>query len=140
MITEYAGKRLVSGLTDAEASFHRPSESSVGRSGPGHAQWFQGRHFKQGQVVTFKYRELTSDGIPKRPATGGGGKRSNRHDTANWTEHFTDADEAYKLVLSLTERLDPAHARRYIEPSCGKGAFVEALRAVGVPRLDASAP
>ena len=49
-------------------------------------------------------------------------------------QHFTDADEAYKLVLSLTERLDPAHARRYIEPSCGKGAFVEALRAVGVPR------
>ena len=49
-------------------------------------------------------------------------------------QHFTDANEAYKLVLSLTERLDPAHARRYIEPSCGKGAFVEALRAIGVPR------
>ena len=27
--------------------------------------WFQGRHFKRGQTVTFKYRELTSDGIPK---------------------------------------------------------------------------
>ena len=27
--------------------------------------WFQGRHFKRGQTVTFKYRELTDDGIPK---------------------------------------------------------------------------
>ena len=49
-------------------------------------------------------------------------------------QHFTDADAARKLVESLIERLDPACARRYIEPSCGNGAFVEALQAAGVPR------
>jgi hypothetical protein len=26
---------------------------------------FQGKHFKVGDVVTFKYRELSDDGIPK---------------------------------------------------------------------------
>ena len=49
-------------------------------------------------------------------------------------QHFTDADKAVKLIESLIQRLDPACARRYIEPSCGNGAFVEALRATGVPR------
>ena len=49
-------------------------------------------------------------------------------------QHFTDAAAARKLVGSLIERLDPACARRYIEPSCGDGAFVEALQAAGVPR------
>ena len=28
-------------------------------------EWFQGRQFKRGQAVTFKYRELSDDGIPK---------------------------------------------------------------------------
>ena len=27
--------------------------------------FFQGKSFKRGQTVTFKYRELTDDGIPK---------------------------------------------------------------------------
>ena len=27
--------------------------------------FFQGKSFKKGQTVTFKYRELTDDGIPK---------------------------------------------------------------------------
>ena len=52
----------------------------------------------------------------------------------NLDQHFTDADSARKLVQSLTMRLDPACARRYIEPSCGSGVFVEALREAGVPR------
>jgi predicted RNA methylase len=49
-------------------------------------------------------------------------------------QNFTDPDEARKLVRSLIERIDPACARHYIEPSCGGGAFVDALLAVGVPR------
>jgi hypothetical protein len=27
--------------------------------------WVEGTQFKKGQVVTFKYRELSDDGIPK---------------------------------------------------------------------------
>ena len=49
-------------------------------------------------------------------------------------QHFTNADEASKLVASLIQRLDPACARRYLEPSCGDGAFVRALQEAGVPR------
>ena len=48
-------------------------------------------------------------------------------------QHFTDDDVARKLVASLLGRLDPAGARHYIEPSCGSGAFVRALRSAGVP-------
>lgn len=37
-------------------------------------------------------------------------------------------------MLSLLHRIDPSRARRYIEPSCGNGAFVNALYQAGVPR------
>jgi hypothetical protein len=49
-------------------------------------------------------------------------------------QHFTEQVVADKLVQSLIHRLDPTCARRYIEPSCGKGAFVAALERVGIPR------
>ncbi|MGO9111902.1 MAG: hypothetical protein ACLP9L_21965 [Thermoguttaceae bacterium] len=49
-------------------------------------------------------------------------------------QHFTNADEAKQLTLSLVERYDPARVRYYLEPSCGGGAFVDALLAAGVPR------
>ena len=49
-------------------------------------------------------------------------------------QHFTSREEADTLVQSLLSRLDPACARRYIEPACGDGAFVESLKRAGVPR------
>lgn len=49
-------------------------------------------------------------------------------------QHFTDAEDAKRLVASLVERYDPARCRYYLEPSCGGGAFVDALLAAGVPR------
>jgi predicted RNA methylase len=49
-------------------------------------------------------------------------------------QHFTNRSVAVELMRSLIHRLDPTHSRHYIEPACGKGSFVEALHAVGVPR------
>lgn len=49
-------------------------------------------------------------------------------------QHFTDIGEARRLVASLVARYDPARVRHYLEPSCGGGAFVDALLAAGVPR------
>ena len=68
LITDYKGKRLeLSGLTDAEREFATDEMSAHAVQHPGEdmPDWFQGRHFKKGQMVTFKYRELTDDGIPK---------------------------------------------------------------------------
>ena len=68
LITEYNGKRLeLSGLTDAEREFSSDEMSVFAAANPGAdmPDGFQGRHFKKGQTVTFKYRELTDDGIPK---------------------------------------------------------------------------
>lgn len=49
-------------------------------------------------------------------------------------QHFTNRGEADCLVRSLLSRLDPACARRYIEPACGDGAFIESLCRAGVAR------
>jgi predicted RNA methylase len=49
-------------------------------------------------------------------------------------QYFTEPEAADKLVQSLIHRLDPTCARHYIEPSCGKGAFVTALEHLGIPR------
>ena len=68
LITEYEGKRLeLSGLTDAEREFSSDEMGIFASANPGvdMPDRFQGRHFKRGQTVTFKYRELTDDGIPK---------------------------------------------------------------------------
>ena len=68
LITDYNGKRLeLSGLTDAEREFSSDEMSVFAAANPGAdmPDGFQGRHFKKGQTVTFKYRELTDDGIPK---------------------------------------------------------------------------
>ena len=48
-------------------------------------------------------------------------------------QHFTNVDEARRLVNFRLQRFDPTHVWRYLEPSCGKGAFVDALLAAGVP-------
>jgi hypothetical protein len=47
-------------------------------------------------------------------------------------QHFTDNNLADKLVHDLISRLDPMKARYYIEPSCGGGAFVQALQKYSV--------
>jgi len=68
LILDYNGKRLeLSGLTDAERCFTDQSmcEYAKQHSGVDMPPHFQGRHFKVGQQITFKYRELSDDGIPK---------------------------------------------------------------------------
>ncbi len=68
LITEYKGKRLeLSGLTDAEREFATEGDRHYGNEHPGEdmPRDTQGKHFKVGQQVTFKYRELSDDGIPK---------------------------------------------------------------------------
>lgn len=68
LIVDYQGKRLeLAGLTDAEREFLNPSMSQTAAEHPGEdmPKFFQGKCFKTGQTVTFKYRELTNDGIPK---------------------------------------------------------------------------
>ena len=68
LIVDYKGKRLeLAGLTDAEREFLNPDMSRTAAEQPGKdmPSFFQGKCFKTGQSVTFKYRELTDDGIPK---------------------------------------------------------------------------
>ncbi|MEN6367655.1 MAG: hypothetical protein ABFC88_12645 [Thermoguttaceae bacterium] len=68
LITEYDGKRLeLSGMKDFEREFLTDDMRSYAAGNPGidMPTNFQGKCFKVGQMVTFKYRELTDDGIPK---------------------------------------------------------------------------
>ncbi len=68
LITDFEGKRLeLSGLTDVEREFLTEEMCILASDLPGRdmPDWFQGRYFKVGQQVTFKYRELSDDGIPK---------------------------------------------------------------------------
>ncbi len=68
LILNYQGKRLeLAGLTDKEREFSSLDMSSIAWQNPGvdMPSNFQGKHFKVGQTVTFKYRELTDDGVPK---------------------------------------------------------------------------
>jgi len=68
LIVDYQGKRLeLAGLTDAEREFadSMAREWAVNNPGVDAPYWVEGKQFKKGQTVTFKYRELTDDGIPK---------------------------------------------------------------------------
>jgi DNA ligase-1 len=68
LILDYKGKRLeLAGLTDEEREFGNVNMSKAAAAMPGMEmpRDFQGKHFKVGQLVTFKYRELSDDGIPK---------------------------------------------------------------------------
>jgi DNA ligase-1 len=68
LIVDYDGKRLkVAGLTDKEREFEVPEMLAWAAKNPDADMpaYFQGKHFRVGQTVTFKYRELTDDGIPK---------------------------------------------------------------------------
>ena len=68
LILDFNGKRLeLSGLTDEEREFETIIASDHAEKNPGKDMpaGIQGKHFRLGQKVTFKYRELSDDGIPK---------------------------------------------------------------------------
>ena len=68
LIVDYQGKRLeLAGLTDAEREFADPMARDWAANNPGQdaPYWIEGKRFRKGQTVTFKYRELSDDGIPK---------------------------------------------------------------------------
>ncbi len=68
LITDFRGKRLeVSGLTHEEREFSTDFETSGATNHPGvdMPMSFQGKHFKVGDVITIRYRELSDDLIPK---------------------------------------------------------------------------
>lgn len=68
LILDYHGKRLeLAGLTDEEREFSNEDERihAIVNAGKDMPVDFQGKHFKVGDVITFIYRELTDDGIPK---------------------------------------------------------------------------
>ena len=56
-----------SGLTMEEREFAKPEATLYAHGHPGEAMpdCFDGKHVKLGQTITFKYRELSDDGIPK---------------------------------------------------------------------------
>lgn len=68
LIVEYNGKRLeLSGMKDYEREFETETAIAQAIAAPGKDMpvGTQGKHLKVGERVTFKYRELTNDGIPK---------------------------------------------------------------------------
>ncbi len=68
LITEFGGKRLeIAGLTHAEREFYTPEQKAHAMANPGEDMPvdFNGKHFKVGDTVQFKYRELSDEGIPK---------------------------------------------------------------------------
>ena len=68
IITEYDGKRLeIAGLTHEERTFWSDEQSQYAYDNPGVDMpiQFQGKHFKVGQTICFKYTDLSDDGIPK---------------------------------------------------------------------------
>jgi DNA ligase-1 len=68
LILDYKGKRLeLSGLTHEEREFSVRSMVDYAKDHPGEdmPSSLEGIHFKIGQTVTFKYRELSDDGVPK---------------------------------------------------------------------------
>lgn len=67
LIVEYKGKRLeLSGLTDKERCFTYKESIDYAIDNPGKDMppTTQGVHFTIGQTITFKYRELSDDGVP----------------------------------------------------------------------------
>jgi putative hemolysin len=68
LVLDFNGKRLeLSGLTDEERRFSSSRQHQYASDHPGEFMpvHFSGDHFKVGDTVTFKYRELSDDGIPK---------------------------------------------------------------------------
>jgi len=68
VVLDYNGKRLeLSGFTDAERKFIIPEQEYWAGQHPGEEMpsHFEGAHFKVGDTIEFRYRELSDAGIPK---------------------------------------------------------------------------
>lgn len=68
VVTDYKGKRLeLSGFTNEEREFETSAMRAHAYENPGveMPSTFEGRHFKVGDTIEFRYRELSDDGIPK---------------------------------------------------------------------------
>jgi len=68
LILDYNGKRLeLSGLTDKEREFSnsRAVNEAIKNPGVDMPNWVEARYFKRGQRITFIYRELSDDKLPK---------------------------------------------------------------------------
>jgi len=68
LILDYKGKRLeLSGFTDEERRFADDELTAYAYKNPGEEMppITRGKHFKVGDVVEFKYRELSDAGVPK---------------------------------------------------------------------------
>jgi DNA ligase-1 len=70
LIVDYNGKRLeLAGLNynDGERKFATEEQTKYAYENPGvdMPSGFQGTHFKVGDTIEFRYRELSDDGIPK---------------------------------------------------------------------------
>jgi DNA ligase-1 len=68
LVTDYKGKRLeLSGLTDDEREFAFPCMAAFAAEHPGQEMPSDayGMHFKIGDTISFRYRELSDDSIPK---------------------------------------------------------------------------
>lgn len=68
LILEYNGQRLeLSGFTDAERSLNSIEATAWAAQHPGKElpDWASAKQFPRGSSVTFKYRELSRDGVPK---------------------------------------------------------------------------
>lgn len=68
IVLDYNGKRLeLSGFTDEERKFSTEEQTKFAYENPGKdmPETFQGKHFKIGDKIEFRYRELSNDGIPK---------------------------------------------------------------------------
>lgn len=68
LITSFNGKRLeLSGFTDAERIFNSDKSVTWASTNPGKEvpDWIENLLFPRGSQISFRYRELTDDGIPK---------------------------------------------------------------------------
>lgn len=68
VVTSYMGKRLeLSGFTNEEREFLDDGMRAYAYEHPGEEMpsEFEGRHFKVGDTIEFRYRELSDEGIPK---------------------------------------------------------------------------
>lgn len=68
LVLDYKGKRLeLAGLTNEERLFSTEEDAEFARLCPGESMLpgTQGKHFTIGDIVQFKYRELSDDGVPK---------------------------------------------------------------------------
>lgn len=66
LILNYQGKRLeLSGMTDEEREFYSLDHGEQLEPGKDVPATVSAKHFRIGSQITFKYRELSDDGIPK---------------------------------------------------------------------------